>query len=397
MAGTYGTIRLAESADAQRLADLLNEAFVLPSGPGIDAEALTLTDRWVLDGDTRIDATAWAMNVPQWFNGRTVASRAIAGVAVASDRRGIGAGRALMSQVLERSAAAGAALATLFPSTIGFYRTLGFEIAGMHVASLVRIGDLPALRATAVGVLDKPEIEPLAPLYETAVRPFAGPLVRPDWWWDTRVFDRHHAGMRWTVTVQDGADVAGYAVLSKAPPQPRLPYVHDLTIHDIAWSSDSAARELLGYLRGFLALGDAVRWPSAPGDHLLHLLTGPGPAPDQSTHPWMLRILDVPAALSTRGWPASVTGQFTLEVHDAFLSANDGRWQVSFNGHVAAVSDTTNPADITMDVGALAAAYTGWRSITDLVRHGLAEARDPAQLPQFDSWFAARPWLGERF
>jgi len=397
MARPYGAIRAAQAADTDRVVALLNEAFTVPPTPGMSPDDLDLRGCWVLDGAYRVDATATTMDVPQWINGHAVASRAIAGVAVASDRRGDGAGRALMTQVLTRCAEEGAAIASLYPTTIGFYRSLGFDVAGYYVAGKVTIGDLPALRATAVEVVDKPELEALTALYDAAVNPLAGPLVRPDWWWDRRVFDRAHPGKRWTVIVRDGSDIAGYAVLSKGPGESHGPNKHRVSVHDTAWRDADAARELLGYLHGFVSLGDDVRWPSPPGDHWLHELTGRGPAPAPSTHPWMLRILDVPAALSSRGWPATAKGQLVIEVSDDLLEGNRGRWQVTIDGPVAAVTSTTAPADLVLGASGLAAAYTGWRTISDLVRHGLAVVAANAALPTYDAWFAARPWMGERF
>src|SRR5690349_6159796 len=130
MAGDVDGVRAATPEDTARIAHLTNEAFVVGSGRRLEADGVDITGRFVLAADDRVDATAWAMDVPQWMYGRSVPARAVAGVAVASDRRGTGAGRRLMSEVLRRSAADGAALMTLYPSLLGFYRRQGFEIAG---------------------------------------------------------------------------------------------------------------------------------------------------------------------------------------------------------------------------------------------------------------------------
>lgn len=397
MVYSSGAIRPAEPADAHRVGALLTEAFVVPPDTAVDPDTIDMRGRWVLDGDEHIDATAWAMGCGQWFGGRQATSRAVAGVAVASDRRGVGAGRALMTELVRRAARDGAAVMTLYPSTIGFYRSLGFEIAGMHLVGQAVIGDLPKLRSPAAEVVEDPDVGRLSSLYEGSWCEMSGPIARPDWWWDVRVLDRSHPGRRWTVVVRDGSEVTGYAVLSKTTSEPGRAYYHGLTVHDTAWRCADAASELLGYLRGFVSLGDSIRWPSPPGDHWLHLLTGRGPAAHPASHPWMLRILDIPAALSFRGWPVTAAGEVVLDVRDAVVATNQGRWRVALHDGVAEVARVEAAADLSLDVTALTAAFTGWRSITDLARHGLVSVRDATSTSRYDAWFSARPWLGERF
>lgn len=52
---------------------------------------------------------------------------------------------------------------------------------------------------------------------------------------------------------------------------------------------------------------------------------------------WMLRVLDVPRALSARGWPAHLEGELHLEVTDDLVAANRGRWRLRVTGGAATV------------------------------------------------------------
>lgn len=396
MPGHESGLRAAQADDRERLAALLTEAFAV--GPAReDNTELDLSDRFVLAIDGVVVATALSVRCGQWFGGRSVPASAVGAVAVASDRRGTGAGRRLMTDLMTHDADAGAALMTLYPSTVGFYRSLGFATAGLHVRARVDILDLPRLRSPHVTVMDAVEPAELEVLYRKGQALLDGPLDRSQGWWRDRVLGRHRPGARWVVGVSSGSGLAGYAVLSKARPRVDVEYQHDLVVHDVAWRDAEAAAELLGYLRGFASLGQSVSWPSPPGDSWCELLTGRAPTSDASTHHWMLRILDVELALSLRGWPMGLQTEFVLAVRDEQLTRNNGRWLVSIAEGRATLAPTSGAPELEVDVTALGALYSGWRSATDLVRHGMAVVRDEHLLPGLDACFAGRPWLGERF
>lgn len=52
----------------------------------------------------------------------------------------------------------------------------------------------------------------------------------------------------------------------------------------------------------------------------------------------MLRVVDVVRALEGRGWPADVTGRWSLSVTDPLLPANTGTWILDLAGGRARVS-----------------------------------------------------------
>ena len=55
----------------------------------------------------------------------------------------------------------------------------------------------------------------------------------------------------------------------------------------------------------------------------------------QQTDSWMLRVVDVQAAIAGRGFPAGVTISRPLNIVDAVLPANSGRWSLEVSGGVA--------------------------------------------------------------
>jgi predicted acetyltransferase len=102
-----------------------------------------------------------------------------------------------------------------------------------------------------------------------------------------------------------------------------------------------------------------------------------------------LRLVDVPAALAARSYLGEAVA---VEVIDPLLGHNCGTYRVAADG----VRRTGEPAQLRLDVAALADIYLGtWRP-SALAQAGLAEVRDPAALAAADRLFAAPavPWCG---
>lgn len=91
-----------------------------------------------------------------------------------------------------------------------------------------------------------------------------------------------------------------------------------------------------------------------------------------------VRLLDVPAALAARRYQAPV--DVVLEVADAMLPANAGRWRVVGSPDGAAVTRAEGPADLAVDVRELGAAYLGGVSLASLAGAGLVTELRPGTL-----------------
>ncbi|MFI2752827.1 GNAT family N-acetyltransferase [Cellulomonas sp. P22] len=113
----------------------------------------------------------------------------------------------------------------------------------------------------------------------------------------------------------------------------------------------------------------------AVDDRLRTLLLDPRSSePRISDNVWV-RLLDVPAALGARRWSAPL--DVVLEVSDRLVPANAGRWRLTTGATApdgtseARVVRTDEPADVTLDVSDLGAAYLGGRSLQAAGRAGL--------------------------
>ena len=113
---------------------------------------------------------------------------------------------------------------------------------------------------------------------------------------------------------------------------------------------------------------------------------------------WMLRLVDVAAALAERGYPRGVRGEVDLEVRDDLLPWNHGRLTLEVADGVAEVRRGGNgDGVIALDVRGLASIYSGFAAPAELVPTGLV-AGDADDLARLGSIFAGpSPWLSDGF
>lgn len=111
----------------------------------------------------------------------------------------------------------------------------------------------------------------------------------------------------------------------------------------------------------------------------------------------MLRLVDVPAALDGRGYPAGVDAAVTLTVDDPELPGNTGGWRLTVSGGAGKTEPVTpDPAALRLGPNGLAALYAGF-PLPTLRAAGLVSGGDPDTDPLLDTLFAAQPYLLDYF
>ena len=118
---------------------------------------------------------------------------------------------------------------------------------------------------------------------------------------------------------------------------------------------------------------------------------------------WMLRVVDPAAAISGRGFPPSAEAEVILELTDANLAGNAGRYTLAVSGGEGSLvkgttgrpprSATTSP--VAFGARGIAALYAGLPMAT-IRAAGLAAGRDHADIA-LDSVFSAHAFLLDYF
>ena len=379
--------------EVSRLVDLTFQAFGTPdSQRSRYLEEIDASDRRVLRDRGGAVAGLVLLPMAQSFGGRWVPMTGVADVAVAPEHWGRGAATDLLRSALRELRSARVALSTLFPATLRLYRGVGYEPAGCAydvTLSTERIDlverDLPL----------RPIEESDREAIEEAQRAYA--LRRP------AHLDRCATVWRTSVRSPRGERAEGYLVEAHGTiegylyliPRGGPEWPRQLELTDLVALTPRAARRLLTFLRDHRAQFESVRFRGSPHDPLLSLLPELGYRVRLHEH-WMLRIVDVEAALEARGYPEGVRAELHLTVHDPLLSENDGRFVLELSEGRAKVT-RGGEGRIALDVRALAPLYTGHLSPEALRSAGLLEGPE-ADLRAAAPVFAGdAPWMIDHF
>ena len=358
------------------------------------------------DGD-RLVASASYWDMRQWWHGAPVPMAGVASAKGAPEERARGTGGALMTGLLAQIAGRGYPLAALYPASLPFYRSLGWETAGGQYEAVLAA---PALRRLQ---LSDARESPSS----------AGPDVRRAGPGDAAEIDKVIAevtaasracgpvnfSVSATATYLD--DPALFCYLA---PDGFLAYSwerghEEIRAYNVIAGSAATSRTWWSILASHGTMATTVRACVGPDDPLLWLTTDPGL---KVTRPWswMLRLIDAPAAIAARGYPSGVTASVRLTVTDDQLPANTGDWLLHITaGHATLVrsgpaAGPAAPAEISpsdadpLRLGArgLAALYAG-TPLGTLRQAGLATGGTPAADEPLDEAFAARSYMLDYF
>jgi predicted acetyltransferase len=115
---------------------------------------------------------------------------------------------------------------------------------------------------------------------------------------------------------------------------------------------------------------------------------------------WMLRVVDAPAAIAARGFPAATSLTVPLRIADETRPANSGRWRLTVAGGAGTLDplgpDASEVPAVTLGARGLAALYAGTPLVT-LRQAGLAAGGRPGDDAALDAAFAATPYMLDAF
>jgi predicted acetyltransferase len=333
--------------------------------------------------------------------GGTLPMAAVTGVGTRADHTRRGVLTELMRTQLADTAARGEPLAGLHASESMIYGRFGYGFATRirhtrigRAAARIR-PDLP--RAGQVRLLDRAEVLTVLPAaYERVLGSRPGMMSRSAGWWLVAYEARLKADEQLSVAVHTGPDgVDGF--LTYAPQQERsrvrAGYDTRLQVRDLHAADPAVANDLWRFLLG-IDLADEIFAPLRPLDEPVELMLGDHRmVRSEFDDELWLRLVDVPRALAGRTYGAAEP--VVVEVRDALLPANSGRYRIGPHG----TEPTTDPAGLAMNVDVLAMLYLGaWRA-SALATAGLTEADEPAMLPHPNRLFATDvpSWCGTMF
>jgi predicted acetyltransferase len=329
----------------------------------------------------------------QWWHGRSMPMAGVAGVKVAPEQRGRGVGTAMMARLLSDIADRGYPVSALYPATAPLYRSFGWEIAGGQYEAVVparslgtligpdetvRADELPARPVRRATLDDGAEIVEVKSLVHARLR-HCGPNTREPWelrdWLDdpehfAYLADDGFLSYRWA---QGTDELAVEELIATSASTTRA-----------FWQILASHASIASTLRACLAPDDPVPWLTREPDVRLRKRSG-----------WMLRIVDAAAAIGARGFPGGVSVSVPVELADAVLPANAGRWRLEVAGGRGSLqrADADAAAEpIRLGARGFAALFAG-AGTGPLRLAGLASGGDPASDDALDAAFCGQAFV----
>ncbi|WP_439945678.1 GNAT family N-acetyltransferase [Streptomyces sp. BBFR109] len=358
------------------------------------------TDRCLLalTADERPVGTAATYAFELTLPGETLVPAAgVTAVGVLPTHRRQGVLSAMMRHQLTELRAQGEFLSVLLASEATIYGRFGYgpatytqrltvrrDKAGLALPRARKAAGAPAVGPDGDGsveVLRRAECgEILEEVYDRYRRTQPGALSRPHRWWALRAGQPPISPAQRYIAVHRDADGVpdGYASYS-------LGDGGTLTVDETITTDDAVFTALARFVLGHDLVTEVV-FRHFPPQHPLRLQLADFRAGELSGDTdWLwVRLLDVPRALTARGW--FTDGELVLDVEDPFLGEH-GRHLLTVRDGKADCVPTDREPDLSLDVRDLGSVYLGGTAPSTLVRAGHIRAHRPGAAALADALF----------
>jgi predicted acetyltransferase len=343
-------------------------------------------------------AFSWRVSVP----GGDVPAAGITVVGVLPTHRRRGVLTAMMRAQLDDCRARGDVVAYLFASEGTIYGRYGYGLASqMGEMKLPRERTAFARafepRATVRLVDFEESTAAFPPLYERMRSKRPGMFTRDEAWWNRRRLHddpaRRRGGPLNRALLEFDGEPAAYALYRVNQDWSGGSSSGHVMVIEAVAPEPEAARELWRWLLDFDWTSE-IRAGLLPLDHELFLLLAePRRMRFQMNDGVWVRLVDVERALSERAYAGD--GEIVLDVEDAFVPENTGRYRVT----AAGAERTDAAADLRLDVSGVGSVYLGGFTFAELVRGLRAEELTDGAAARADALFSTGidPWCPEIF
>ncbi|HEX6467875.1 MAG TPA: GNAT family N-acetyltransferase [Streptosporangiaceae bacterium] len=343
----------------------------------------------------RVVAGGLGLLVPQHFGGRLVPAACMAGGCVAPEERGRHLTTHMLTERIRPLQDQGAVLATVWTTSTGYGHRLGWAAPAQTFTWTVPTEELRrSFHATGYEIIHGAH-PPSTQLQQNLAGRWNGPWRRPAWWegWQQDKHP-HYATYRFQLPGQNPSGQLSVA------------FGHDQTggrqvvVHDFWASTGDTAAAMLAFLGRYNSRIPTVffqRTGLPPTPVLLERLHRIGSATARHWHPWMIRILDLGAAIRQRGWPEHLDAAIAIEITDDTTSSEPSRYTLRIQNGQADLEPSSAPSRCTLTHRQIAVWYSGgYRTATAAALAGLDG--DPCAIADLVQATCDRePWLPEHF
>jgi predicted acetyltransferase len=369
------------------------------------------------DGDTPV-GIAGIYSLQMAIPGTVVPAAGVTWVAVLPTHRRRGVMSSLMHRQLRDIRQRGETFAALWASEGGIYGRFGYGTASWHVGVWMKRGEGTLSRAgraiAAEAGLRLRIAEPglvqaeLGQVYDAVLPTRPGMFARNDTWWSRRLDtsgDGEPEAVLRCLIAEDDSGPRGYALYTGEGKWDAT-FLADssLDIRELVATGPAAAAVLWADLLSRDLTTEFTAGHRPVDDPLVHLLADPQLTRRRIGDGLWVRLTDLPRALSQRRYACPV--DVTIEVIDELFPEHRGTWRLrtgardawasldGLPGLAATCERDGGPADLTLDVSVLGAAYLGGTRVGTLAGAGQVTEHRPGAalaLSAAMSWDPA-PW-----
>ncbi len=294
-------VRPPQDADDEQIYEISRLAFGGPREPRPDDLWSHRKEGWhalVAELDGRVAGTCKIRDYRQFFGGAAVPMGGVANVAVAPAARGHGVANTLLDAILPEMRDRGQCVSALYPSVPPLYRGRGWEQTGNYERVNLRPELFTMLPRPAERLVMRRATKEDLPALQDCYLRFAATV--------DGMLDRATAAIQPEkvleldiVEVAPGQDGSILGYLTGVRPEGDQLIIHDLVADDreTALGLFANLARWAGIIETIsLRITDPAWWQLLFVLPVLH---------EVRNHPWMLRVVDLPAAVAARGWPAA--------------------------------------------------------------------------------------------
>ncbi|WP_112246611.1 GNAT family N-acetyltransferase [Kribbella monticola] len=331
--------------------------------------ALVATDGEHIVGTTK--ALTRDLSVP----GAVVPAAHVTGVGVRATHRRRGVMSALIGRQLREIPEA---IAVLWASEPGIYGRFGYGAAAWgtsYEVDLHRVG--PPVVRTRPGELSELTVDEACKELPTLLRQLQerrpGVSGRSELEWQKHLEDKKddrggRTARQILVHRDETGAIDGYALWrGKMNWEPTGP-AYDVRVEELVAPEPTAYKALWSYLLTLDLAATLGYGYAAVDEPVQQLVTTPTALNRRVSESLWLRVTDVARALEQRRYAAAV--DLVIEVTDELIPANAGRYRLTADGTTAVCTPTDDPADLTIPVRELGAAYLGGRRLAEFAATG---------------------------
>lgn len=341
--------------------------------------------------DGRVAAATNVLPFGVFLGGGRVGVGGYSPVAVAPEHRGRGLGRLVSAAPFADLRERGEPLAGLFPASTRLYRGVGFEVAGTwterQITSRLLLG-LPPAPGVVVRRAGPDDLAAVTDCYDRIAPSRHGYLDRPGSWWRRVAGDGADDRHLYVVDGQGGS-VDAYVLYRHVP----AAVDSTIKVREVIAATAEHACALWRLVGSSSTQATTTSFAAAPEHPLVLLLPEqddrPAPAQVPEIRP-MYRVVDLPAAVAARGFPAGLRATVDLELADAWCPWHEGRWRLVVEGG-SGRAERGGAGTVRLGPNGLAPLFTGYAPASTLAAVGLLGGAGDAPLAALDAAFAGPP------